>query len=219
LGEAATKGEDLNSLFCSELCAALLKHGQVMDKERERDSNAYSPKDFSSASNASLTTAYPWEFKTEQQVLTKISSHETEIEARHAQTQGSSKTDSGDKISDILAKSPSKEDHTIAIQRMALEHFIKQCEANVAAADIQGDAVKANEAQANLDEAKKQLAALPAPSFAAAKPSVLTAGTADTAAPKEPQEASVTVATAPVGQVDPARSPEERDKQSAGCCR
>jgi len=46
----ASKGEDLDSVFCSELCAAVLKHAVVLD-ERE-DSNAYSPADFSSDNNA-----------------------------------------------------------------------------------------------------------------------------------------------------------------------
>ena len=75
--EGATKGEDLNSLFCSELVAHLYQFGKVIPprpgaleyeqhnkskaasepKKYGRDANAYSPKDFASQSNSSLTLA------------------------------------------------------------------------------------------------------------------------------------------------------------------
>lgn len=46
------KGEDETSLFCSELVAAVYRGVGLVPKER--DSNSYLPKDFSSASNALL---------------------------------------------------------------------------------------------------------------------------------------------------------------------
>merc|ERR1711998_364282 len=69
LGKAATKGEDLNSLFCSELCAHLLKYGQLMEKARERDSNAYAPRDFATQSNAHLNLREPFALNREKQVV------------------------------------------------------------------------------------------------------------------------------------------------------
>jgi len=70
--EATTKGEDLNSVFCSELCAAIFKHAHIMDPKKERDSNAYLPKDFATQSNAHLELQHPWSMQQEMAVLTRI---------------------------------------------------------------------------------------------------------------------------------------------------
>lgn len=70
--EGATKGEDLNSIFCSELAAHLFKHMQLLDPKFERDSNGYLPKDFSSATNAYLQLKAPHMLATEKRVLVGI---------------------------------------------------------------------------------------------------------------------------------------------------
>jgi len=70
--DGAKKGEDLDSLFCSELCAAIYKYGHLLEQTRERDSNAYAPKDFSSGSNASLNLQPPWALRTEVEVVTRL---------------------------------------------------------------------------------------------------------------------------------------------------
>lgn len=90
LAEGATKGEDLNSLFCSELCAHMLKYGKLMDKEHERDSNGYSPKDFASQGNAHLDLRKPFGLQQEKRVLTNITSGEDSIGAADAATAGAS---------------------------------------------------------------------------------------------------------------------------------
>jgi len=64
--EWAGKGEDIDSLFCSELVAHLLKKEGILPEGR--DSNTYLPKDFSHASNARLDICHPFEFKIERQV-------------------------------------------------------------------------------------------------------------------------------------------------------
>jgi len=79
---APAKGEDLNSLFCSELVAAIYKHASVVGQER--DSNAYLPKDFSHASNARMKTQRPWDLTTERRVVT---------EKMHKEMQGHDHTD------------------------------------------------------------------------------------------------------------------------------
>merc|ERR1712070_1028157 len=61
------KGEDLNSLFCSELVAHLLKQAKILNGER--DSNCYLPKDFSTASNAIMSVRAPFELRTEKQIV------------------------------------------------------------------------------------------------------------------------------------------------------
>jgi len=91
LKEGATKGEDLNSLFCSELCAHMLKYGKLMNKELERDSNGYSPKDFASQGNAKLALRKPFALAQEKRVLTKLSAgDEFTVSVQHAATAGAS---------------------------------------------------------------------------------------------------------------------------------
>jgi len=96
LGEGATKGEDLNSLFCSELAAHLLKHGGLMDTTKERDANAYAPRDFASQSNAHLDLRKPYALLTEIQVVPHLDkAKEKELKRRYGAPAGAGPTESG----------------------------------------------------------------------------------------------------------------------------
>eukprot|EP00656_Telonema_subtile_P055753 TRINITY_DN871_c0_g1_i3.p1 TRINITY_DN871_c0_g1~~TRINITY_DN871_c0_g1_i3.p1 ORF type:complete len:302 (-),score=108.58 TRINITY_DN871_c0_g1_i3:200-1105(-) len=100
----AEKGEDLDSLFCSELVAHLLKTAEILPKlgEAQRDSNMFLPKDFSSASNAICPVIKPWSYWTEKHVV------KTEGEAAvTASKQGATQVDLGGKkvtIADMMAR-------------------------------------------------------------------------------------------------------------------
>jgi len=72
LAEGATKGEDLNSIFCSELAAHLMKHMGLMDPKYERDANGYLPKDFSSQGNAHLALKAPFTLAVEKRSRTTL---------------------------------------------------------------------------------------------------------------------------------------------------
>jgi len=64
--EWAGKGEDIDSLFCSELVAHLLKKEGILPENV--DSNSYLPKDFSTASNARADYQHPFDFQREKQI-------------------------------------------------------------------------------------------------------------------------------------------------------
>merc|ERR1711959_842628 len=93
--KGATKGEDLNSLFCSELCAAIYKFAGLMEGGG-RDSNAYSPKDFSSQTNSHLRIEHPWSLLREQQVLTRMESSEDDLGGRVTTVAGLGASKTGD---------------------------------------------------------------------------------------------------------------------------
>merc|ERR1711907_4052 len=139
LGEGATKGEDLNSLFCSELCAAIYKYGGLMEGGG-RDSNAYSPKDFSSQTNAHLRTQHPWSLLREVQVLTKIESQEDSSQVVTITGLGNSPTGTGITIGGLIAKSSTKENNTAGLRRMASIHALEDAKARLKTAQAAQDA-------------------------------------------------------------------------------
>lgn len=81
--EWAGKGEDIDSLFCSELVAHLLKKEGILPEGM--DSNSYLPKDFSTATNARACYEHPFDFMREKQITL------TEMEGKtNAASQGTS---------------------------------------------------------------------------------------------------------------------------------
>jgi len=210
LGEGATKGEDLNSLFCSELCAAIYKYAGLMEGGG-RDSNSYSPKDFSSQSNAHLRTQHPWSLLREKQVLTKIESSEELMGTHTAAGLGASPTGTGITIGDLLSKSSTKESNSMGLQRMAAAHALEVAKTDLAAAQASQDADAIAKAEAVVTEAQAAYDALAASAPAAAAPP-------PDATQASPAEAAAPDATA-VTKVDPAQGDAQRDKQGGGCCR
>jgi len=204
LGEGATKGEDLNSLFCSELCAAIYKYAGLLDKQEARDSNAYSPKDFSSQTNAYLKLASPWELLHEVQVLTKLDSPDA-MNPQWVGGQGSSPTGTeGLTVGALVSKGDLKDRNKIGMQRMALTHSIQDAKAALEAAQAADDATATAAAQTSLQEAEAALAALPADDATKADPVAL-----PPPPPAPPAEAPTPGPAAPI----------EVDRQKAGCCR
>jgi len=158
LAEGATKGEDLNSLFCSELCAALYKHARVMDPRVERDSNAYSPKDFSSQSNASLTLQHPWELKTELQVVTYGQAEEMPIST--GVKGGATPNESGKTLNIMVSdktKAEAAAEAVLGMQRILAEALVEKSKKDLA------EAPDSEEAKLALAAAEKTLNDLPAP--------------------------------------------------------
>merc|ERR1711939_504880 len=186
LGEGATKGEDLNS-------------------------NSYSPKDFSSQSNAHLRTQHPWSLLREKQVLTKIESSEELMGTHTAAGLGASPTGTGITIGDLLSKSSTKESNSMGLQRMAAAHALEVAKTDLAAAQASQDADAIAKAEAVVTEAQAAYDALAASAPAAAAPP-------PDATQASPAEAAAPDATA-VTKVDPAQGDAQRDKQGGGCCR
>lgn len=159
LGEGATKGEDLDSLFCSELCAYMLKFGALMEPTKERDSNAYAPRDFASQTNSSLTLKKQFYLEQEKQVLTRlkqVTDEEANIQKVHHSGQGASPTESGGPIKDAIAKSAASK---AQLERTAIEHAIRLIEPKAQAGDV--------ESQKTLASLQARLTELPDPTHKA----------------------------------------------------
>lgn len=153
VGEGATKGEDLNSLFCSELCAAIYKHAQILDHSEERDANAYAPRDFASQGNAHLTLHSPWKLDREKQVLYS----DEEVAREHASKVGASPTgnDNGGTVGSMMKRASEKAEkqHTEKMRTLIAKlgsitdpadkaNFLKQIKEEVEAAAADAAAAK-----------------------------------------------------------------------------
>jgi len=159
LGEGATKGEDLNSLFCSELAAHMLKHGGLMEASKERDANAYAPRDFASQSNAHLDLRSPYELMREIQVVPHLDkAKDEEFKRRYETTAGAGPTESG-KHPNIASLVQHSQASKLMYKRLEMDMAIT----------TQGSIVKSLNgpkkiaAQETLKRLKAELAAMPDP--------------------------------------------------------
>jgi hypothetical protein len=125
LAEGATKGEDLNSVFCSELAAHMLKEGGLMDRNKERDANAYAPRDFSSQGNAHLDLKSP--FKLEQEVRVRFNlDRDRAFEKKYVSTAGASPLGGDSKHGTVGGLISNSEASQKMYARMAVEMAIEQ---------------------------------------------------------------------------------------------
>jgi len=159
LKEGATKGEDLNSVFCSELAAHLLKHGHLLDPAFERDSNAYAPRDFATQSNAHLKLKMPYELKQERRVRTNIGAENyvtaTKVGASPLDNPHNS---SHSTVGDLIKTSSASRE---MYQRLELEMAIAATEAQMKSAKAANNAEGAAEAKKNLGDLQQRLDAMP----------------------------------------------------------
>lgn len=159
LGEGATKGEDLNSLFCSELAAHMLKHGGLMDPSKERDSNGYAPRDFASQSNAHLDLRSPYGLETEIQVVPHLDKAKNEVFRKtYESTAGASPTEGGNhsNLASLVQHSAASK---LMYNRLQLEMAISHQQDIVKRAEP----ADKNAATATLKELKAELSALSDP--------------------------------------------------------
>jgi len=185
----ATKGEDLDSVFCSELCAAIFKHAHVLDPSRERDSNAYSPKDFASQSNSSLTLSRPWELRQEVEVTTAMSVGGSEMKFNREQRGGSTPSASGRPINTLVDQRSQQE--VAQANQMNMQRFVGEQALDVA---------QRNGDEATAAQARQVLSSLP-PKPVPQQPEVQV---------QQPQE------TIQVQQQQ--QQGAKKDKQKSGCC-
>jgi hypothetical protein len=225
LKEGATKGEDLNSLFCSELCAHMLKFGNLMDPKFVRDANAYAPRDFASQTNAHLNLKYPFELEQEIQVLYKLGKHEeAQFQKKYGVKAGSAPVDPNNpnakhKTLNSMVQSNSAGKDPLSRRQSAMHNNqsnllavgIKHAEENLKKAQASGTGVA--EAEEVLNELKSHMTAHPPAS------EVFDSKTSSDSesSVKAMQEGTVNEQDSNTGDVEPTVEPEKN--KGGGCCR